>query len=222
MKKIILAFILGLVIAGSVGVYATILCDSSEVTYDNTTVEAALNDLYERAENILTEEIITIPYSITVGAGGDNSSNHANYHYNFGQNTGTGNLLISKIGNKVIAYISNSKTQLYSSSGRTVGTYYVHGDTQMTLSDPTYDASTHKITIPITINVGLGGNDNSNHASYHFNMANNAYNITLELTENNNTYTLGTSSFGTYSSGSNTFSGYYIHGDMAVTFSNPL
>ena len=231
LKSKMFFFILGIILASTTAfAVSTIIEDSSEITFNNTgttltstTVEDALIELNNKVGNgAYNEEIITIPYSITVGAGGNDNSNHAQYHYNFGQNTGTGSLKISKYGDKVIAYIANSKTQIYSSSGRSVGTYYVHGDTQMTLSDPTYDTSTKKITIPITISIGLGGNDNSNHASYHFNMANTSYNITLELTENNNSYVLTTSSFGTYSSGANTFSGYYIHGDMAVTFSNPL
>lgn len=58
--KIIVAFVLGLVVAGSIGVYAiTIL--SSDVSYDNTTsgssattVQDAIDDLYTKANNNLT------------------------------------------------------------------------------------------------------------------------------------------------------------------------
>ena len=44
--KIILAFLLGLVIAGSIGVYATIKIQASEIGYKDGTVESALNQLY--------------------------------------------------------------------------------------------------------------------------------------------------------------------------------
>ena len=47
MKKNILFFILGLIIAGSIGVYATIKVQSSEIGYKDGTVEDALNDLYQ-------------------------------------------------------------------------------------------------------------------------------------------------------------------------------
>ena len=47
--KIIIAFILGLIIAGSIGVYATIKIQASEIGYKDTTVEATLNDLYTLA-----------------------------------------------------------------------------------------------------------------------------------------------------------------------------
>ena len=47
MKKNILFFILGLMIAGSIGVYATIKVQSSEIGYKDGTVEDALNDLYQ-------------------------------------------------------------------------------------------------------------------------------------------------------------------------------
>lgn len=55
MKKIlnsrIFIFVLGLVIAGSIGVYATIKIQSSEIGYKEGTVEDALNDLYSKANN---------------------------------------------------------------------------------------------------------------------------------------------------------------------------
>ena len=54
MKKIlksrIFIFVLGLVIAGSIGVYATIKVQSSEIGYKDGTVEDALDDLYKKAD----------------------------------------------------------------------------------------------------------------------------------------------------------------------------
>lgn len=46
MKKNILFLILGLIIAGSVGVYASIKIRADEISYNDKTVEDALNDLY--------------------------------------------------------------------------------------------------------------------------------------------------------------------------------
>ena len=59
--KVISAFILGLVIAGSIGVYAVNVA-SSDVTYDNTnsgssatTVSGALDDLYTKITNVVAD-----------------------------------------------------------------------------------------------------------------------------------------------------------------------
>lgn len=51
MKKNILFFMLGLIIAGSVGVYAAIKIQADEIEYKDGTVEDALNDLYSKANN---------------------------------------------------------------------------------------------------------------------------------------------------------------------------
>jgi len=55
--KVIIAFVLGLIVAGSIGVYAYVI-SSSDVSYDNTnsgssatTVKGAIDDLYERSTN---------------------------------------------------------------------------------------------------------------------------------------------------------------------------
>ena len=57
--KIVLAFILGLIIAGSIGVYAVIKIQADEVGYQNTTVDQALNDLYTLATSPLSYTAIT-------------------------------------------------------------------------------------------------------------------------------------------------------------------
>lgn len=44
--KIIIALLLGLIIAGSIGTYATIKMQASNIEYNNGTVEEALNELY--------------------------------------------------------------------------------------------------------------------------------------------------------------------------------
>ena len=56
--KEIIAFIIGGMIFGSIGVYATINLSSSEITYDNklsgikaTTLKGAIDELYEKAKS---------------------------------------------------------------------------------------------------------------------------------------------------------------------------
>lgn len=49
MKKYIIGLITGLLIAGSIGVYAAIRIQASEIGYKDTTVEATLNDLYSKS-----------------------------------------------------------------------------------------------------------------------------------------------------------------------------
>ena len=52
MKKYIIGLITGLIIAGAIGVYATIKVQLSEIGYKDGTVEDALNDLYDKADNM--------------------------------------------------------------------------------------------------------------------------------------------------------------------------
>ena len=66
--KVIVAFILGAVIFGSVGVYATYSFASSEVTYtenNQTTVKSALDDLYTRANTWINPNEMENSKSIT-------------------------------------------------------------------------------------------------------------------------------------------------------------
>ena len=49
MKKIILGFILGVIVSGTVGVLASTIISSSNVTYQNKTVNTALDELYNEA-----------------------------------------------------------------------------------------------------------------------------------------------------------------------------
>ena len=58
-------FILGLVIAGSIGVFATI--EASNITYNGTTVDLALNDLYTKANS---KDIKLMLEQLTNGFGG--------------------------------------------------------------------------------------------------------------------------------------------------------
>lgn len=51
MKKNIFFFIIGLIVAGSVGVYATIKIQANEIEYKDGTVESALNNLYGSLNN---------------------------------------------------------------------------------------------------------------------------------------------------------------------------
>ena len=48
-KNNLLGFILGAIVFGSIGVYAAIKIQASEIGYKDTTVEATLNDLYSKA-----------------------------------------------------------------------------------------------------------------------------------------------------------------------------
>ena len=50
MKKNIFFFIIGLIVAGSVGVYATIKIQANEIEYKDGTVESALNNLYSEVD----------------------------------------------------------------------------------------------------------------------------------------------------------------------------
>lgn len=54
MRKNILFFALGLIIAGSIGVYATIRIQADEIGYKDGTVEEALNDLYVTSQTSAT------------------------------------------------------------------------------------------------------------------------------------------------------------------------
>ena len=49
MKKIILGFILGVIISGTVGVLASTIISSTNVTYQNKTVKESLDELYSKA-----------------------------------------------------------------------------------------------------------------------------------------------------------------------------
>ena len=49
MKKIILGFILGVIISGTVGVLASTIISSNNVTYQSKTLNTALDELYNEA-----------------------------------------------------------------------------------------------------------------------------------------------------------------------------
>ena len=49
MKKIILGFILGVIISGTIGVLASTIISSTNVTYQNKTVKESLDELYSKA-----------------------------------------------------------------------------------------------------------------------------------------------------------------------------
>ena len=51
MKKIILGFILGVTISGTVGVLASTIISSTNVTYQDKTVNNALDELYDNVKN---------------------------------------------------------------------------------------------------------------------------------------------------------------------------
>ena len=51
--KIMIAFVLGALIFGGIGVYAAIKIQADEIGYKDGTVEAALNDLYDKADGKL-------------------------------------------------------------------------------------------------------------------------------------------------------------------------
>ena len=51
MKKNILFFIMGAIIFGSIGVFATLSYEASQITYKNTTLDHAIDDLYTTQNN---------------------------------------------------------------------------------------------------------------------------------------------------------------------------
>ena len=55
MKKIILGFILGVIISGTVGVIASTIISSTNVTYQNKTVNMALDELYDSVNLLKTK-----------------------------------------------------------------------------------------------------------------------------------------------------------------------
>jgi len=228
--KVIIALILGLVIAGSVGVYAYVI-SASDVSYDNSTsgleadnVKDALDDLYSKIENgLYEEEVISIPYSITVCLSGGNSSEYSSKRCNFNRATGTGNLVISKYGDKAIAYIRNQYGEYHVTNYTSIGNYYVHADGQLSIADPTYTKSNDSILLPVTLSIGISATGSQNPLSYHFTTVKNNYNINLELIKQNGSYVLTTKSFGPYESGTNNIAGsiYYLRGSSDVLFSDP-
>ena len=50
-KNSIFTFVLGLIIAGSIGVYATLSYEASQITYKTTTLDHAIDDLYTTQNN---------------------------------------------------------------------------------------------------------------------------------------------------------------------------
>lgn len=56
-KSILLAFILGVVITGSIGAVALNI-NANEISYNDTTVDSALNTLYNMASGNYTSDIV--------------------------------------------------------------------------------------------------------------------------------------------------------------------
>lgn len=69
MKKFILGLTVGLIIAGSIGVYAAIKIQADEIGYKDGTVASSLNDLYDIANQDLIDKMDgTISYDATHGS----------------------------------------------------------------------------------------------------------------------------------------------------------
>ena len=84
LKSRIFAFVLGLVIAGSIGVYATIKMQADEIGYgdEGKTVADALDDLYSNlvlTSSMVTEEVYG-GHSIATGATLTNVDNYKAYY----------------------------------------------------------------------------------------------------------------------------------------------
>ena len=84
LKSRLFTFILGLIIAGGIGVYATSQILASDISYRNGTVESALNDLYDKANNASgiklckyisgTEMTVGAKYECTLGDKDENDN----------------------------------------------------------------------------------------------------------------------------------------------------
>lgn len=79
----IFGFILGALIFGSIGVYAASLYSSSDVTYKNTTVEAALNELYSIPKGITSNVTLEEIARTTDTVSNTTITNVNNYKYYF-------------------------------------------------------------------------------------------------------------------------------------------
>ena len=88
MRKIlnskIFYFMLGAIIFGSIGVYASALISSSDVTYNNVTAKEALDDLYDKVNTMYTQteydQAINTGHTLRiVVAGGGMTSGSDNY-----------------------------------------------------------------------------------------------------------------------------------------------
>ena len=110
--KIIIAFALGLIIAGSIGVYAAIKMQASEIGYNDTTVDQALNDLYTTSNrfNSINISFTSASYSNTINSQANfNFDEFANYYKYFKINSLTTNASTSYC----VAQIRSSEQDKY-------------------------------------------------------------------------------------------------------------
>ena len=56
-KNNVIGFIVGVILAVSVGVYATIYYDASQINYKNTTLDHAIDDLYTEANKSVVDKL---------------------------------------------------------------------------------------------------------------------------------------------------------------------
>lgn len=105
MKKIlknrIFIFFMGMIIAGSITAYATSQIMSSQVTYNNTTVDLVLDDLYTKANRELT-------FGTKLNA------------YNIGDRTVERSKTLQLNKGKYIVYLVNADTYTEGSKGNSI------------------------------------------------------------------------------------------------------
>jgi len=76
--KIIIAFVIGLIVAGSIGVYAAIYLQASDIRYDDTTVDQALNNLYIKADKPILKQ-----FSFIMRSGSSSTTKYGLTDFNF-------------------------------------------------------------------------------------------------------------------------------------------
>lgn len=120
----VISFILGAIIFGGIGVFATLNLTAASVTYDNTTVELALDDLYTKATTYKNLSTAT-----TAGANDILSGKTA---YDNNGNLVEGQLTISSIDFYLFNYTGKTQFQLQESLVNVYGNLTITGKTKYT------------------------------------------------------------------------------------------
>ena len=119
MKKNILIFLLGVLTTSIVGVTASYLYQANEISYNDTTVENALNELYTRTEDYveLTSDTTVTPQSLLNGITA----------YNKNGELITGNINTDCVNGKRV-WTSSDTTNGYLLSNFVPSYYYIYSE----------------------------------------------------------------------------------------------
>ncbi len=134
--KIIIAFLLGLIISGSIGVYATIRMQADEIGYKDGTVEEALDYLYvKKSQGVQVATLTTQGATYTMQNDG--------YIVGTAQSTG---VYAAGTGSSAIIFLNDKRLVLttYSDSSIYDVSIYVEKGTVVTTRS---DAGTYNLTV---------------------------------------------------------------------------